>query len=101
MSSSQSKSILEHLLSGKSISPIEALNLYGSFRLGARIHDLKHGIYDGTCYNIKERNEKNGGKRYARYYLEETKEHPQVFKPAAIWSEKELATRNEEQQRIL
>ena len=37
----QSQAILEHLKAGKTISPIEALNLYGSFRLAARISDLR------------------------------------------------------------
>ena len=37
----QNNAILEHLKSGKTITPIEALNLYGSFRLAARISDLR------------------------------------------------------------
>ena len=38
---SQEDSILNHLKSGKTITPIEALNLYGSFRLAARIASLR------------------------------------------------------------
>ena len=38
--SKQSK-ILAHLVSGKSITPIQALELYGSFRLGALIFNLR------------------------------------------------------------
>lgn len=38
---SQCEKILIHLQAGKSINPIQALNLYGCFRLGARIYDLK------------------------------------------------------------
>lgn len=38
---SQCEKILIHLQAGKSINPIQALNLYGYFRLGARIYDLK------------------------------------------------------------
>ena len=38
---SQCEKILVHLQAGKSINPIQALNLYGCFRLGARIYDLK------------------------------------------------------------
>ena len=37
----QTEWILEHLLKGWSITPLEALQLYGSLRLGARIHDLR------------------------------------------------------------
>ena len=33
--------IREHLLSGRSITALDALNLYGCFRLAARINDLK------------------------------------------------------------
>ena len=38
--SNQSK-VLAHLVRGKSITPIEALELYGSFRLGALIFNLR------------------------------------------------------------
>ena len=39
---SQNKQIKAWLESGKSITPLDALNLFGSFRLGARIFDLKN-----------------------------------------------------------
>ncbi|MGJ7024981.1 helix-turn-helix domain-containing protein [Petrimonas sulfuriphila] len=61
---SQTIQIKEHLLSGKSITPIEALNRYGCFRLGARIFDLKR---DGL--NIKTEMVERGGKRFAEYRL--------------------------------
>ena len=38
---SQNKLIKVHLLSGKSITGLDALYLYGCFRLGARIYNLK------------------------------------------------------------
>ena len=38
----QCAAILEHLKKGLSITPLEALNLCGCFRLAARIHDLRH-----------------------------------------------------------
>lgn len=40
-SASQKARILEYMKQGHSISPIEALNLFGCFRLGARIADIK------------------------------------------------------------
>ena len=43
----QKEQILEHLKSGKAITPKDALSLYGSFRLAAVIHTLK-----GEGYNI-------------------------------------------------
>lgn len=38
---SQLKKVKSHLLSGKSITPIDALNLYGSFRLASLVHILR------------------------------------------------------------
>ncbi len=38
---SKKSKVLAHLVGGKSITPIEALELYGSFRLGAIIFDLR------------------------------------------------------------
>ena len=63
---SQEKKIAEHLLSGKTITPIEALNLYGCFRLGARIHDLRNG-----GMSIETRTISDNGKRYAQYFIGE------------------------------
>lgn len=63
---SQEKKIAEHLLSGKTITPIEALNLYGCFRLGARIHDLRNG-----GMSIETRTISDNGKRYAQYFMGE------------------------------
>lgn len=59
----QTDSILNHLLSGKSITPIEALNLYGCFRLGARINELR-----GCGYEIETKINRLG-KKYATYRL--------------------------------
>jgi len=62
---SQNNLIKHHLESGKSISPLEALNLYGCLRLGARIHDLKHG----ENMPIKSELVNENGKYFARYSL--------------------------------
>ena len=50
---------------GKGITPIDALNLFGCFRLGARIADLKKMGYDIVTERIKV----EGGKYVARYHL--------------------------------
>lgn len=54
---SQNRTILAHLLSGKAITAIEALNICGCFRLSARIYDLRrlgHRIKTSTiCVNEK------------------------------------------------
>ncbi len=42
---SQEKQILAYMQAGKSITPLEALNIFGCFRLGARIYDMgRRGI---------------------------------------------------------
>lgn len=43
LSDSQAKRILAYMQEGHRITPIEALNLFGCFRLGARIADLRAG----------------------------------------------------------
>ena len=61
---SQNKQILKYLLTGATINPITALELFGSFRLSARIHDLK-----GQGHNIKTTMVYNGRKKWANYNL--------------------------------
>lgn len=62
---SQEKQILSWMLEGKPITPIDALNLCGCFRLGARIKDLKD-----KGYNIITRMVVKGDKRFAEYRLD-------------------------------
>lgn len=64
---SQNTNIKKHLEQGKSITALEALKLYGCFRLGARIHDLKRMFPD---MNIKSELVNIGEKRVARYSLQ-------------------------------
>ena len=41
----QTNKILEHLLTGEELTPLEALEKFGCFRLAARVYDLrKEGI---------------------------------------------------------
>jgi hypothetical protein len=56
---------LSHLQSGRPITALEALNLYGIFRLASRIHDLKkHGV------EIQSRDvETQNGKKISQYFL--------------------------------
>lgn len=61
----QSEMILEHLQSGKTITPLESLELFGCFRLGARIHDLKKKGY----WIKSEKVSLGNGKSVARYQL--------------------------------
>lgn len=61
---SQTKQILNHMKSGREITPLSALNLYGCFRLGARIYDLRK-----ENNIIHSRRITEGKKTYASYYI--------------------------------
>ena len=68
---SQTTIILNHLLSGEEINPLQSLNMYGVYRLGAVIFKLKR---EGHCISsrLEKYENKNGKKRhYAVYKLEE------------------------------
>ena len=56
--------IQKDLMSGKSITPLQALNKYGCFRLAALIHKLrKEGMVIETEYVTKN------SKTFAKYFL--------------------------------
>ena len=62
---SQETLILQHLQSGRAISPLEALEKYNCFRLGARCYDLKK-----QGHKIETEMVEKNGKRFASYRLE-------------------------------
>jgi len=61
---SQTRAILGWLEKGNSITPIDALRKFGSFRLGARIWDLRRAGHpiEKTLIHVR-------GKRFAEYRL--------------------------------
>ncbi len=59
---SQNTAIRKHLLSGKSLTPLQALKQFGCLRLAARISDLREGM-DIITEMVKIK-----GKRVARYH---------------------------------
>lgn len=63
--SSQANAILKHMQDGNGITPMDALNLCGCFRLSARIADLKRKGYPIVTEKVKV----EGGKYVARYHL--------------------------------
>lgn len=71
MTNAQSKQILDYMRSNGSITPMEALNLFGCMRHGARIYDLKAAGHN--IITIMTIGEKASGRpsRYARYILNE------------------------------
>lgn len=60
----QKEAILDYLMAGNTITPLEALDKFGCFRLADIIFKLKK---DG--YNIETAMIKDGDKWYARYKL--------------------------------
>lgn len=62
---SQGELILNHLKTGRPLTPLEALEKFGCFRLGARIWDLKREGYDIQTDLVDVGN----GKRVASYQM--------------------------------
>jgi hypothetical protein len=60
----QTEMIRAHLESGREITPIDALNQYGCFRLAARIDELRRSNMD-----IETIMETRNGKKFARYRI--------------------------------
>lgn len=62
---SQNEKVLQHLLAGRTISPLEAKGVYNIDRLAARIFELKTRGHDIETINRKD----PVGKPYAEYRL--------------------------------
>ena len=62
----QKQAIKDYLLAGYSITPLEALEQFGCFRLGAQIFDLKK---EGMPIETKIKTDEKTGKRYAVYFI--------------------------------
>lgn len=63
---SQAKRILAYMMDGNRITPIEALEKFGSFRLGARIADLRAAGHDIKSEFVTT----NTGKHVKQYWIE-------------------------------
>lgn len=66
---SQSNQILAHLKKGKTITPLEALRLYGTMRLSDRINELKNKGHKIACTICEVRNSGGIVSRIAKYRL--------------------------------
>lgn len=64
-SASQKAQILRHMQNGYSLTPIQALHLFGSLRLPARISEIRSEGWDVKSEFVKLPN----GKRVKRYFL--------------------------------
>ena len=62
----QNQQILSHMKTGKDITPLQAIGLYGVYRLAARINDLrKQGVPIETVIRTDGQ-----GRTYASYKME-------------------------------
>lgn len=61
---SQATRILAHLKAGKKLTPLQALNKFGTLRLGARVLELRQ-----AGYQIKTRLVRKGRSRVAEYSI--------------------------------
>lgn len=66
MAQTQNQRIKEYLENGHKLTPLEALNLFGCFRLASRISDLKK---QGMNIKTEMVTDVNTGKQYASYSL--------------------------------
>ena len=74
---SQKSKILEALKRGETITPLDALNRFGCFRLGAQIFDLKAEGHDIENIGL-------GHTKYGRYRLRQQQSKivlPPAYKP--------------------
>jgi len=69
MTETQNQIILSHLKSGKVITPMDALDICGSFRLSARIFELREKGWPIFC----ERKAVESGKIVGHYSMQQDK----------------------------
>lgn len=66
---SQAKEVLKHLQSGKTITSMEAINLFGATRLSAIIFDLRKAGFNIVTNNVIGKNRYGNPVSYAEYKL--------------------------------
>lgn len=69
---SKKERVLRHLLIHKNITPLEALQEYGAYRLSAIIYELRK-LYDIETEIISYKNSFNEVSNFAKYILKEDK----------------------------
>lgn len=81
---SQERQIIEYLLAGNTLSPMDALRLFNCWALSSRTSDINHnfGKYGVIIKSKMEQGE--NGKHYARYYIEPKNEPADTEHEATI-----------------
>lgn len=65
----KTQKVLNHLQTRKTITSIEAFNLYNATRLSAIVFNLRHRGYDISTCDMETQDEDGRTIRYARYIL--------------------------------
>jgi len=64
MKASQTRRILKYLGSGKGITSLQALKLFGCMRLASRVFEIRQARFKVESYMVKR-----NGKRFCKYFL--------------------------------
>ena len=67
----QKSMILQFMRDYGSITPSQAIEEFGCYRLGARIWDLRHDGYDIKTQTVTRKNRYGKAVSFAKYYIEE------------------------------
>lgn len=76
----QNEQVLRHLLDNKKITSLEAVELYGIMRLGARIYDLKKQGYPIKTYLRVGKSQNGESMVYAEYRMERREEARRLWR---------------------
>lgn len=76
----QKEKIREYLVNGGTLTPLDALEKFGCFRLATRIFELKK---EGLDIRTEMVENEATGKRYAKYFIPKNAPLPE-FKPAPL-----------------
>lgn len=80
ISTTQRESIKQFLLAGNTITPLEALSLFGAYRLAAHVEVLRDRGYN----IVTTMNTDHTGRRYARYHIPVTHRFTPAFPNAVM-----------------
>lgn len=72
---SQAEKILNYLQSGGALTSMDALRIFGTFRLGARIYELRQ-----QGYKIDEKTIKQNNKHFAMYYISDAEKREEAIR---------------------
>jgi len=61
---SQVARIIKYLGSGKGLTGLQALKMFGCFRLASRIYDIRQAGYTVESYRVKQ-----NGKTFCKYFI--------------------------------